>query len=142
MPRICPNCAVAIPRIRGVEARQPRPAGGSWFRWAPRYYLCRNCGVELRVVSRPARYILVTLMGVIVILHFLALRGAVPRVFSSIPGTVIALLLLAIGDMFWGFALELPTHPSNPTLTAPGYEEVIFADATRAYAQGGEAPCI
>ena len=113
MPRICPNCAAAIPRIRGVEVRESRPKGASWYRWAPRHYYCHSCDTELCTKTRPAGFVFFALMCLLVPASFLGMSGTVPWLWRGPIPVLAAMVILATLYTLWGFALVLPRHPSN-----------------------------
>jgi len=98
--------------IRGVAARQP-PTRGSWLQYTPREFYCRNCGVQLCVVARPARYVFLSLMLLLPILYVLGWRGTLPRPFSDVSLYLIAILILAACEMRWGHVFRVADRSNN-----------------------------
>ncbi len=63
MAHSCPHCHAALGVFRNrIRARYGWRPGVAWYRYSATRFFCPACGVGLKIVTRPAGYVINTLM--------------------------------------------------------------------------------
>ena len=108
MTHLCPHCHAALGVFRNrIRRRHGRRPGVAWYRYSATRFFCPACGGELKIVTRPAGYVINTLMISVsayilfYLLHPPVLLCANP--WTLIGGPPLVVLSFAIALRKWGF---------------------------------------
>ena len=108
MTHSCPHCHAALGVFRNrIRRRHGRQPGAAWYRYLATRFFCPVCGAGLKIVTRPAGYVIYMLMISVnaYILFYLphppALLRANPWALIGVPSLIV--LPFAIALRKWGF---------------------------------------
>ncbi|MHB8427671.1 MAG: hypothetical protein ACYDGU_07905 [Acidiferrobacterales bacterium] len=109
MTHSCPHCHAALGVCRNRIRRRygRRPGVVAWYHYSATRFFCPACGVELKIVTRPAGYVIYTLMisvSAYILFYFPhspALLRANPWALIGRPPLIV--LPFAIAHRKWGF---------------------------------------
>lgn len=115
----CPACKHTVSLWRwsrsSLVGRYHRKPGASWFRYTPEHLCCRNCGVEIRYITRPVGYLLLAVVAALIAL--LAVAPYSPRLLIALVPYiryryfllwwVASLLLINSISVRWGTRIAL-----------------------------------